>query len=227
MICGAVIPAAGQGRRFGDGDKTLQSVARRPVLEWSIRALIESGEVAHIVVVVSDMNQSPVIELIAGLQSPVPVSTVRGGALRMESVQAGVRALDDQCELVAIHDAARPVITADLVRSVIHSGRTTGAAIPGTRVTDTIKRIAGNMVESTVDRSELVAVQTPQVFRRDWLIASYHALDSNAEATDEAAILEAAGYPVQVVPGDEANIKVTTRSDVVVAEALLCARDSN
>jgi 2-C-methyl-D-erythritol 4-phosphate cytidylyltransferase len=226
MTCGAVIPAAGQGRRFGDGDKTLQIVAGRPVLAWSIRALIDSGEVSQVVVVVSESNQFQVIDLITGLHSPVPVTTVRGGELRMESVQAGVQALDDSCELVAIHDAARPVVSADLVRATIQAGRESGAAIPGTRVTDTIKRVADDMVVSTVDRSELVAVQTPQVFRRDWLIAAYHALDAETEATDEAAILEVADYPVRVVPGEPTNIKVTTKSDVLVADAFLRAKVS-
>jgi 2-C-methyl-D-erythritol 4-phosphate cytidylyltransferase len=221
MKCGAVIPAAGQARRFGDGDKTLQPVSGRPVLEWTLRALISAGELSQIIVVVSELNQSQVIDLIARLQAPVPVSTVSGGDLRMESVEAGVRALSDDCDLVLIHDAARPVVSTELVRNAIRAGREHGAVIPGAPVTDTIKRVANDTVVSTLDRSELVAVQTPQVFRKDWLIASYRALDPGAEATDEASILEAAGYPVHVIAGEPSNIKVTTVSDTFVASALL------
>jgi 2-C-methyl-D-erythritol 4-phosphate cytidylyltransferase len=215
MTCGAVIPAAGEARRFGDEDKTLRTIAGRPVIEWTLRALISAGELSQIVVVVSESNQFAVIDLITGLRSSIPVSTVRGGALRMESVEAGVRALG------LIHDAARPVVSVDLVHRAIHAGRESGAVIPGTPVTDTIKRISGDIVVNTVNRSELVSVQTPQVFRRDWLIASYHSLTPGTEATDEASILEAAGYPVHVIPGDPANLKVTTPVDAIVAEALL------
>lgn len=221
MICGAVIPAAGQARRFGAGDKTLQTIAGRPVLEWTLRALIGAGDVTRIVVVVSESNESPISDLIAGLDSHVPIHAVRGGARRMDSVQAGVQALDDRCDLILIHDAARPVVQRELIQAAVIAGRTHGAAIPGVPVTDTIKRVSQNVVVSTVERSELVAVQTPQVFRRDWLMAAYAAAEPGIEATDEAAILEAAGYPVHVIPGDPSNIKVTIARDAIIAGALL------
>lgn len=226
MTCGAVIPAAGQARRFGDRDKTLQLIAGRPVLEWVLRALIDAGELSQIVVVVSDANQAAVIDLIAGLRPPIPVSTVRGGDLRMASVEAGVRALDESCDLVLVHDAARPLVTPELVRAAIRAGREHGAVIPGVPVTDTIKRVERDVVASTVDRSELVAVQTPQVFRRDWLTASYASHEIGVEATDEAAILEAVGYPVHVISGHPSNIKVTTATDAVIVEALLRESES-
>ncbi len=226
MTCGAVIPAAGQARRFGNGDKTVTHLCDRPVLEWSLRAMIEAGDLHQIVVVVSDENQFQVIDLITSLQSPIPISTARGGALRMDSVRAGIDALDPACELVLIHDAARPLVTPDLIRDTIAAGRTHGAAIPSTPVTDTIKRIDNEVVMGTVDRSELAAVQTPQVFRREWLMHAYSALPSGREATDESSILEIAGYPVHIVPGDSTNIKLTESSDVAIAEALLREREA-
>jgi 2-C-methyl-D-erythritol 4-phosphate cytidylyltransferase len=224
MRCGAVIPAAGQARRFGDDDKTITEIAGRPVLEWLLRTLIDSGSLHQIVVVVSEANQFQVIELIAELRSPLPISTTRGGALRMDSVQAGVAELDSDCDLVLIHDAARPLVSPDLVRRTIAEAHACGAAIPGTPVTDTIKHVREGVVLSTVDRSELVAVQTPQVFRRDWLLSAYEQIQPGTEATDEAAILEGAGYPVRIVQGEPENIKLTTSFDAVVAESLLRQR---
>jgi 2-C-methyl-D-erythritol 4-phosphate cytidylyltransferase len=225
MRCGAVIPAAGQARRFGDVDKTLKPLAGSPTLEWAIRALVNSEKVTQIVIVVSDANHFPVLDLIARIRPSIAVATVRGGERRMDSVQAGVRSLENDCELVLIHDAARPLITPELIRIAVEEGRKHGAVIPATPVTDTIKRVDGSSVLHTVDRSELVAVQTPQVFRRDWLLDAYQSCGSREEATDEAAILEAAGYPVRIFPGDPANIKVTTATDAVLAEALLRERE--
>lgn len=226
MTCGAVIPAAGQARRFGQDDKTIAVLHGRPVLEWALRALINSDELHQIVVVVSDANQFPVIELITSLRSAIPISTTRGGALRMDSVRAGVDVLDPACDLVLIHDAARPLVTPALVQETIAAGREHGAAIPATPVTDTIKRVENEIVTATVDRSQLAAVQTPQVFRRDWLLEAYQALPPGKEATDESAVLETAGYPVHIVPGDTTNLKLTGASDAVVAEALLRDREA-
>lgn len=224
MSCGAVVPAAGSGIRFGQGDKTMLQLAGRSVLEWVLHALATEGEVQHVVIAVSRINQFPVVELITRLQLPVDVTTVMGGETRMDSVRAGVDALPDTVDQVLIHDAARPLVTPDLIRDTIDAARRYGAAIPGVPVPDTIKQVDGDVVARTLPRSELVAVQTPQVFRRDWLLAAYDSLEDSSDATDEASILERAGYQVRVVPGDPTNIKVTTQSDVAVAEALLQMR---
>jgi 2-C-methyl-D-erythritol 4-phosphate cytidylyltransferase len=226
MQCGAVIPAAGQARRFGKGDKTFTVLAGRPLLEWTLTALIDSGALSQIVIVVSELNHAPVVDLITGLRASIPISTVPGGALRMDSVAAGVRSLGEDCELVLIHDAARPLVSIDLIRSSIDRASELGAVIPAVGVTDTIKRVQNDAVTETLDRSELVAVQTPQVFRREWLLASYTAFEQQAEATDEAAILEHAGYPVHVIHGEQSNIKVTGPADAEYAEFLLCRRES-
>lgn len=221
MGCGAVIPAAGAAARFGDEDKTLRRIGDRSVLERVLWTLAGVECLDRIVIVVSGANQFPVLDLITRARLPVDVSTVLGGETRMESVRNGVDALPDETGLVLIHDAARPLVTRALIRDTIDAATEAGAAIPGAPVTDTIKQVTGGQVARTLDRSELVAVQTPQVFRRDWLLAAYSVLDGSVEVTDEAFLLELAGYPVRVIPGDPANIKVTTPSDAVVAEALL------
>lgn len=225
MRCGAVIPAAGSGTRFGQGDKTTLQIAGVSVLERVLRALVESASLERIVIAVSRDNQFPVLELITGLQLPVDVSTVLGGKTRTQSVRNGVDALSEAIDQVLIHDAARPLVTPGLIRETIQEASCHGAAVPGVPVTDTVKLVDGNLVRRTLDRSELVAVQTPQVFRRDWLLAAYGSLDEQFDVTDEASILERAGYPVRIVPGDPGNIKVTTPSDIPVAEALLRSRE--
>jgi 2-C-methyl-D-erythritol 4-phosphate cytidylyltransferase len=221
MSCGAVIPAAGEGRRFGEDDKLFAQVAGQSVLSWTLQALIRSGSLSEIVVVVSDANVRSVRGLINELQSPIPVSTTPGGALRMESVRAGVEALDEKACLVLIHDAARPALSVDLIRRTITAAQAHGAAIPVLPVTDTIKVVASSMVERTLDRNRLAAVQTPQVFRRDWLMDAYQKQGSGVEATDEASILERAGYQVAIVPGDDNNLKVTTQRDARVVDLFL------
>ena len=226
MPCGAVIPAAGSASRFGEGDKTLVGLAGRPVLEWVLQAMLDSESLEQIVIVVSPSNQAEAMDLIVRMRSPVPISAVHGGERRMDSVKEGVDALGQDIDMVLVHDAARPLVSPRLVRTVIEAACQYGAAIPGIPVTDTVKKTRGNQVVETLDRRELIAVQTPQVFRRDWLEAAYREIPVGTELTDEASVLEAAGYPVRVVPGDPANLKVTTPMDTRIAEAMLYGREA-
>ncbi|HVX29531.1 MAG TPA: 2-C-methyl-D-erythritol 4-phosphate cytidylyltransferase, partial [Nitrolancea sp.] len=139
----------------------------------------------------------------------------------------GVAALSPAIDLVLIHDAARPLATAVMMAEGIRLGRAAGAAVAAIPVSDTIKIVAADgRVERTPERARLFAAQTPQVFRRDWLEASYAKLQSSPEPpsiTDEASLLEWAGYPVQTFPGDPRNIKLTNPFDLTLAEALLRA----
>ncbi|TVR71325.1 MAG: 2-C-methyl-D-erythritol 4-phosphate cytidylyltransferase [Sphaerobacteraceae bacterium] len=226
MTCGAVIPAAGRARRFGNADKTVIEIAGKPLLTWTIEALIAADALSEIVIVDNEDNQQAIAEIIAGIDAPIPVSATRGGAARMDSVRAGVDALTPECALVLIHDAARPLVTPELVRSSIAAADLLGAVISATPVTDTIKCVDGDLVSETVDRNLLVSVQTPQVFRREWLLNAYQQWPSDREATDEASILESAGYDVRTIPGAPENLKVTTAIDAIVAEALLSNRDA-
>ena len=146
-------------------------------------------------------------------------SMVEGGATRADSVRAGLATIPDDVEVVLVHDAARPLATRMLCDAVIAAVRAgADAAVPALPVADTIKRIDGARVLDTVDRAPLVAVQTPQAFRAAALRAA-HA--SGVDATDDAALVEANGGTVVVVPGDPRNIKITTPDDLVVAAALM------
>ena len=146
-------------------------------------------------------------------------AAVPGGESRSQSVRAGLAAIDDGAEIVVVHDAARPLASAGLFELVIDTVRAgADGAVPAVEVADTLKRVTGDRVTETVARDRLVAVQTPQAFRAAALRAAHK---SDEDATDDAALVEAGGGTVVVVPGDPRNIKVTTLADLAVVNLLL------
>lgn len=195
-----ILLAAGRGTRFGRQKHDIE-LGGVPIWQRSERVLLDGG-VDHLIIV-------------GDLDGAVP-----GGDRRRDSVASGLAAITDHTGFVLIHDAARPLITADLVRSVIDRlliGDVAGV-VPAVPVRDTLKRISGDIVLETVDRSDLVAVQTPQGFDLETL-RSAHAQVA-ADATDDASMVEAIGGTIAIVDGDHANLKVTYPEDLVLAEAL-------
>ncbi|MGH9126092.1 MAG: 2-C-methyl-D-erythritol 4-phosphate cytidylyltransferase [Acidimicrobiales bacterium] len=193
-----IVVAAGSGRRFG-GPKQFQLLHGRRIVDWSVATA--SAACDRVVVVLPRDRLEP--------------GTVAGGATRSDSVRAGLAAVPDDADIVVVHDAARPLASADLFARVIEAVRSgADAAIPGVPVTDTIKAVAGSVVVSTVERSTLVAVQTPQAFRAASLRRA-HA--SAPEASDDAALIEADGGVVVVVAGEARNLKITSPDDLAVA----------
>jgi 2-C-methyl-D-erythritol 4-phosphate cytidylyltransferase len=220
----AVIVAAGSGERLGASQpKALVELAGRPMLQWSIDALRRASGI-----------ESIVVALPAGVGAPAGVTAVEGGAVRSESVRralaaVGERAGDESRDLVLVHDAARPLVSAALAESVIaalQGDRDADAAIAATPVTDTIKRVGeAGVVSETLLRSELWSVQTPQVFRRAALRRVLDVSEGElALATDDASLIERAGGRVIVVRSSGENLKVTTPLDLQVAELLLAGR---
>jgi 2-C-methyl-D-erythritol 4-phosphate cytidylyltransferase len=198
----AIVVAAGTGRRFG-GPKQFEPLHGRRVLDWSVAAAQAACD--GVVVVLPPDRLEP------GAQP--------GGATRSASVRSGLAAVPAPADIVVVHDAARPLAGPDLFARVVAAVRAgADAAIPVTPVTDTIKQVSGARVTATLDRTTLVAVQTPQAFRAAALRAA-HA--GGAEATDDAALIEAAGGTVVTVAGDPCNLKVTSPQDLVVAAVLL------
>ncbi len=150
------------------------------------------------------------------VDAPEPLAdlVVAGGSTRSASVRCGLAVLPDDCDVVVVHDAARPLASAELFEAVVVAVRAgADAAIPGVAVPDTIKRVADGRVSETIDRDDLVAVQTPQAFR---IAALRTAHASGADATDDAALVEAAGGQVVVVAGETTNLKITTQDDLAV-----------
>lgn len=198
----AIVVAAGSGARFG-GMKQFEDLEGRRVVDW---ALVASRSVADGVVLVVPTDH-------AFENAAVVERVVKGGATRSASVRAGLGALPAGVDVVVVHDAVRPFAAPALFEAVVAAVRDgADGAVPGVPVPDTVKRVVDGKVVATLDRAELVAVQTPQAFRADALMRAHV---DGADATDDAALVEAAGGTVVVVPGDPANRKITLRSDLV------------
>ena len=191
--------AAGSGNRFG-GQKQFEQLDGRRVVDWSLAACRSVAE-GVVLVVPPDHDTPEEVDIV-----------VNGGATRSESVRAGLGAVPAEADVVVIHDAARPFAAPALFEAVVAAVRNgADGAVPAVVVTDTIKQVADGRVVATLDRAQLVAVQTPQAFSAE-VLRRAHA--SGAEATDDAALVEAVGGQVVVVPGDPANTKITLPADL-------------
>jgi 2-C-methyl-D-erythritol 4-phosphate cytidylyltransferase len=210
----ALVVAAGRGERLGTPvPKAFVMLAGRPMVEWSIAALREVAAIEEIVVA-----------LPPGVAAPAGTVGVVGGAERSHSVRAALAAARD-ADLVVVHDAARPLVSAELVRACLDALADADAAIAAAPVTDTVKECADGRVQRTLDRSRLWAVQTPQAFRRQALGRALELGDDVVgAATDDASLVESLGGVVRVVPAPAENLKVTTALDLRVAELLLAER---
>ncbi|HZI66152.1 MAG TPA: 2-C-methyl-D-erythritol 4-phosphate cytidylyltransferase [Thermoanaerobaculia bacterium] len=213
-----IVPAAGMGRRLGRSEpKALAPLAGRPMIDWTLDAL-RGVSFARGVVAVPPARESE-FEAVVGGRAEV----IAGGETRASSVRLALRHLDpDERDLVCIHDAARPLVSAEETRAVLDAAAREGAAIAATPIPDTVKRVEAGYVVETADRRSLVAAGTPQVFRADLL---RRAVASADEATDEAALLERLGIPVAIVAVSRFGFKITTPEDLEVAEALLARRE--
>jgi 2-C-methyl-D-erythritol 4-phosphate cytidylyltransferase len=201
MTVWAIVVAAGSGTRFG-GPKQFAELEGRRVVDW---ALVASRSVADGVVLVVPADH-------LGDEAPAADVVVAGGASRSDSVRAGLAAVPAGADVVVVHDAARPFAAPALFEAVVACVRSgADGAVPGVAIVDTVKRVADGRVVSTLDRAELVAVQTPQAFAAEALRRA-HA--GGGEATDDAALVEEAGGRVMIVPGDSANTKITLRTDL-------------
>jgi 2-C-methyl-D-erythritol 4-phosphate cytidylyltransferase len=219
-----VLAGAGEGTRLGDrGPKLLLEIAGATPLERVGRVFLAHPAVGEIVLAAPDRLVEAARKRLAALSNPrrVPVTVIPGGATRRESVAASLRALQTRLPLVAVHDVARLLVSADLVTRVLEAARASGAAIPALPIKDTVKEVEGARVLRTLPRGRLQVAQTPQIFARDILARAHDAGASGAEPTDDASMVEAIGVPVSVVPGDPANLKLTEPTDLIVVERLV------
>ena len=220
----ALIVAAGRGLRFGGPTpKQWLNCAGKPLLAHTLEALAAAPGLKGLIVVIhpddAALYESALAAAPAAAALALPFAP--GGATRQASVRNGLEALaSHRPDLVLIHDGARPFVSQDLVARAITAAERAGAAIPATAVTDTIKQIDGDLIVASPDRARLRAVQTPQAFRFDLILAAHRAA-AGADMTDDAGVAEAAGHAVHVFEGDPANFKVTTMTDLQAAEARL------
>lgn len=220
--CTAVIVAAGTAQRMRGIDKMMTPLSGTPLLLRTVRALAASESITHIGIVARDDLVSLVAALCA--EEPKLAFVVPGGSTRAESVLKGLENV--KTALVAIHDGARPLVTADIIDEAITAAGESGAAAPAIPVHDTIKIAANGFVETTPDRSTLFAVQTPQVFFTAQITQALQAAIARGIAlTDDCSAMEAAGKPVRLTAGSEENLKITVPSDIALAEAILKRRE--
>jgi len=219
-MVGAVIVAAGSGRRMGGTlPKQVLPLAGRPLVEHSIRAFQRCDEVDRIVLVIPSRLRA-VFPLKLGAYDKM-AAMVDGGDSRQASVGKGLEALGES-DWILVHDAARPLVSGRLIRAVLQAAQTHGAAVPGCAASDTLKRVRENRVTETVSRDGLVMVQTPQAFRSDILRAAHRtAAEANFTGTDDAQLVERMGESVAWVEGQAWNLKVTLPEDLEMAEWLL------
>jgi len=214
-----IVLAAGAGRRYGSSPKQYELLGADRIIDRSLA--VSRAAADHVVVVLAPGEEREGQNLVASGAADVAVI---GGAERADSVRAALSVINADAAVIVVHDAARPLASAELHRSVVsavHAGA--DAAIPAIPVTDTIKHVAHDqsgrsIVTETPDRSTLVAVQTPQAFRAD-ILREAHA--TSAGATDDAALVEAVGGTVVVVDGESTNIKITGPNDLAIAAILL------
>ena len=223
---GVVIVGAGTGTRLGGVDKAFLSLNGAPMLSYSVAAFEAHDTVDAIVLVVSAARIRETHDLVRRNGWRKVVAVVAGGTTRQQSVEHGLQSLPTVA-LVAIHDAARPLVSQAVISRGVEAARRFGAGVAAIPVRDTLKRVGadGVTVASTVDRADLWAAQTPQVFRLERLRAAYEAVGDRAHVfTDDAGIVEAAGFPVVVFTGEQSLMKVTHADDLEVVEATMCSR---
>ncbi len=224
--CAAVIVAAGSSERMGS-DKLTAQLGGMPVLARTLRAFENCALITEIVVV----TRADRIEEIAALCKEYGISkaskVLSGGATRVESALVGVSEVDSRRGLIAIHDGARPLVTCELIERTVLAAKEHYAAVPVIPSTDTLKAVDGKgFVIGTVDRATTFRVQTPQVFKADFIKGALtKAMEKNLPLTDDCSAVEMLGVKTVTVPGDEDNIKLTTPRDMILAEALLKARE--
>lgn len=227
--CAALVAAAGSSTRMGGVNKLLEPLDGIPVLARTLEALQRAELVDEIVVATREADLMVIAELCHTYGITKCKKVIRGGESRAHSVMLAAMEADKSMELLAVQDGARPLVTPVLIDDVIRQARRCGAAAPAVPVKDTIKVAGENgAVLQTLDRSALRAVQTPQVFTADILKAALQSvLEQGIDVTDDCGAVERLGKTVYLVDGDESNLKITTPGDIVLAEAILHAREVN
>lgn len=220
-----ILPAAGRSQRFlaaNEQKKIFAPLAGRPVWEHAAERLRSCEAVGRMVAVIAEEDRQRWETEFAESRRRLDVDIVIGGKERVESVQAAMRTIPD-AEWIAVHDAARPLVTWEDVAAVFSAAYRDGAAILATPVRGTLKRDNGDLSDCrTLDRSRIWEAQTPQVFRGDWLREAYQRWRGRP-VTDDAQLVELAGHPVRLVHGSDTNLKITRPEDLRVAEALWAA----
>jgi 2-C-methyl-D-erythritol 4-phosphate cytidylyltransferase len=221
----AIIVAGGSSQRMGF-DKLFAVIAGEPVIAHAIRAFDHATSVSEIVVVAREERHDEIRKITSGAGFKKIRAIVPGGERRQESVRAGLDRIDRDAKYVAVHDAARPLITPEQIERLVEQCRIHGAAALAQPVNDTLKRASADLlVVGSVDRHQLYAMQTPQIFERKLIEDAYRAVCAeNILVTDEVSAVERLGYKIALVLNDDFNLKITYPRDLPVADFIICDR---
>lgn len=222
MTYQVIIPAAGQGKRMGAGkNKLLLELEGIPLLIYTLKVFEKDDFCSGVILSVNEQEKKEIDKLLRQFNIKKVIRLVTGGKERQNSVYHGVQAMDTN-GIVLVHDAARPFIDLNMIKSLVDAADEHGAAILAVPVKDTVKKVLGNKVTETVERSSLWAVQTPQAFRMSLLQEAHErAIEDGFLGTDDASLVERIGQDVIIVEGTYDNIKLTTPEDLFFAETLI------
>lgn len=224
-FCSAVVVAAGSARRMEGIDKILAPLGELPVIVHTLYAFQDCPAVHEVVVVTREDLMVEISRLCKDYRLDKVTKVVAGGSERIYSVRAGLKEVDPRAGLIAIHDGARPLVSQQILEETVARGWSTGAAVPAVPITDTIKRGENGQTVETVDRSQLWAVQTPQVFEAGLIRAALEkAVQDGENLTDDCAAVERLGMRVSLTNGSRENIKITTPFDLLLGQTILEAR---
>ncbi len=225
MKCTTIIPAGGTGSRFGNSlPKQFHEINGIPLIIHTLRKFEYSGCIDSIVISINNDWREYMLELAHRFGLSKVKEITAGGSTRQQSVaNALMSGLILTSDIILVHDAARPLVSMELIESVIDNAKETGAAIPALPPVETIKEVnSGGFVVNTLDRTKLCSIQTPQGFRTEILTESYaKAISAGYEGTDDASVVEFAGFEVKVVEGERKNIKITTLDDINISDYTL------
>lgn len=223
-----IIAAAGKSERFGGGEKkTFAKIDNRAIFLRSLELFVTRPDVCQTILAVSPEDIATIKNSHGPTLGFMRVQLVEGGARRSDTVMAALKAVSDDAEFVAIHDAARPCVAFDKIDAVFAEAGKSGAAILACPIVGTLKRVSqAGVIDATVSRESLYEAQTPQVFRKQILLDAYARLPESQKdsVTDDAQVAELAGVPVSIVECDASNLKITTKGDLTLAAAIIKSR---
>lgn len=228
MKASAIIVAAGSGNRLGVGEpKAFVKLHGHSMLHYSLATLAKLPQITEVVIAIPTGFEKRTRDEAARARLEVPVKITPGGLERQDSVRIALALTSAEAEVIVIHDAARPFADVALFRRCLEAAAARGAAIAAIPVADTLKRVVDGAIHATVKRAGLYQAQTPQAFQRRLLMAAHErATREHIIATDDADLVEQIGGTVEVVEASALNLKITTKSDLAIAEALAAATKS-
>lgn len=224
-----IVPAAGKSERFGGAEKkTFAKLDGRPIFLRSLEHFVNRPDVCETILVVAPEDVGEMKSQYGANLGLMGIRLIEGGAERRDSVALALKQVCEEAEYVAIHDAARPCVTEEMINAVFTEAVKSGAATLANPITGTIKRVSESMViDETVSRDGLYEAQTPQAFKKQIILDAYEKLDADRkDITDDVQIVELVGVSIAVVKSDATNLKITTRADIQLAGAILKSRPS-